>query len=121
MNLTGRPIYQKGQRLKKRGNTPTKKDRERWGLLVSFGCCVAGAGGAWGLCAGRITIHHCGTGTGRQKDHARVIPLCWEHHLGKEGIDGKRMSKRAWQEKYGSETVLLKVTEYLLKRRKHRE
>lgn len=112
MNLTGRPVYKKGQFLKKRGNQPTRQDRTRWAIIASLGCIV----GPVRSCAGRITIQHCGTGAGGRKDHAKVIPLCWEHHLGKEGIDGKRMSKRAWQEKYGAEITLLRITEQRLKR-----
>ena len=72
--------------------------------MAKAGCIVAGST----PCEGRITIHHCGTGAGGRKDHKKVIPLCWGHHQGPQGIDGKRMSKRAWQEIYGSEEKLLK-------------
>lgn len=65
-------------------------------------------------CSGRITVHHCFTGGGGRKDHDKTIPLCHSHHLGPEGIDGKRMSKRAWQEKYGSEASLMVKTQDLL-------
>lgn len=37
----------------------------------------------------------------------KVLPLCWRHHLGPEGIDGKKMGKRVWEEKYGTEEHLL--------------
>lgn len=60
------------------------------------------------------TIHHCGTYMGGGRDHLRAIPLCWPHHLGPEGIDGKRLSKRQWQQKYGTETALLQQTEAML-------
>lgn len=110
MNLTGRPVYQKGQRLKKRGNLPTKQDRIYWEVVRSLGCIVGPMG-----CAGRITIQHCDTGIGRQKDHKKVVGLCWEHHLGAEGIDGKRMGKRVWEAKYGSEKQLLMRLDIRLK------
>lgn len=65
-------------------------------------------------CAWPVTLHHCGTHMGGGRDHMRVIPLCWEHHLGAEGIDGKKMSKRAWEAKYGSEEGLLEKVETML-------
>lgn len=58
-----------------------------------------------------MTVHHCFTGGGGRKDHTKTICLCWGHHLGPEGIDGQRMSKRQWQEKYGSEESLLAKTD----------
>ena len=110
MNLTGRQVYIKGGR--RQGKTAvTTLIRRYWSAVASVGCIVAGLS-----CGGRITIHHCGTGAGGRKDHGKVIPLCWNHHLGPEGIDGKRMSKRAWQDKYGTELVLLKRLERLLKK-----
>lgn len=84
--------------------------RKRWLLILWHGCAV----GPSTYCHGRMTIHHCGTGAGGRKDHDKVICLCWGHHLGPEGIDGKKISKRAWQEKYGSEVTLLAKTEKLL-------
>lgn len=82
---------------------PTKAERERWGQVRDLGCIVRKHGG----CSGRVTLHHCGTGMGRKKDHSKVIPLCWMHHLGAEGVDGKKISKREWQRKYGTEKELL--------------
>lgn len=79
-------------------------------MIAELGCIV----GPSTHCAGRTTIHHCGTGAGGRKDHDKVIGLCWGHHLGPEGIDGQRMSKRAWQAKYGQETALLEKTNGLL-------
>lgn len=72
-------------------------------LVANLGCIVKG-------CGSPTTIHHCGTYMGGGRDHMRVIPLCWPHHLGPEGIDGKRMSKRQWQAKYGTELELLEAT-----------
>lgn len=77
--------------------------------VASLGCIIGDIG-----CCGRITIHHCGTGIGRKKDHLKTIPLCWMHHLGKLGVDGKVISKRAWQAKYGTETELLEKVRRLL-------
>jgi len=93
---------------------PTAKQRKLWDRIVSLGCILQ-----LGSCWGRITIHHCGTGGGGRKDHDKVIPLCWAHHLGPLGIDGKAMSKRAWQERYGTETILLETTQSLLRSEDH--
>lgn len=109
MNLTGRSVYIKGGRSKGK-NTATTLIRRYWKAVAAIGCIVTGST----PCEGRITIHHCGTGGGGRKDHRKVLPLCWGHHLGPEGIDGKRMSKRDWQDKYGTELVLLKRLERLI-------
>ena len=65
-------------------------------------------------CRGRTTVQHCGTGMGRQKDHDAVIALCWRHHLGDLGIDGKVISKPEWEQRYGTEESLLARTRELL-------
>lgn len=90
---------------------PIAEQKRRWSALVELGCIV----GPSVYCEGRITVHHCHTGAGGRKNHDKTIPLCWGHHLGPEGIDGQRMSKRQWQEKYGSEDSLLALTEEKLK------
>lgn len=97
-------------------NQPTAAQKRRWSLITKLGCIV----GPSVYCNGRITIHHCGTGGGGRKDHDKVMPLCWEHHLGAEGIDGKKMSKRAWQDKYYSEAVLLVRVENLMQLNQHK-
>lgn len=114
MNLTGRPPVQKSRARKNpaKRNQPTALDRRYWKAVAAVGCIVAGLT----PCDGRTTIHHCGTGAGGRKDHKRVLPLCWGHHLGPHGIDGKRLSKREWQDKYGTELVLLKRLERIIKR-----
>lgn len=89
---------------------PTAAQKRRWNAIVELGCIV----GPSTYCQGRITIQHCFTGAGGRKDHSKTIPLCWAHHLGAEGIDGKRMSKREWQRKYGTEAELLAKTERML-------
>ena len=78
--------------------------------VASLPCVVAND-----ECAGRTTIHHCFTGMGRRKNHMHTISLCWMHHLGAEGIDGKKMGKRVWEQKYGSERELLALTAERLK------
>jgi hypothetical protein len=76
-------------------------EKKHFDAVARLGCIV-GRG-----CAGAVTLHHCGTHMGGGRNNANVIPLCWEHHLGAGGIDGKRMSKREWEKKYGTEETLL--------------
>ena len=83
------------------------EERRFWSQIIDLGCIV----GPSLHCNGRLTIHHCGTGAGGRKNHKHVICLCWSHHQGAEGIDGQRMSKRQWQEKYGSEVSLIVKTQ----------
>lgn len=116
MNLTGQPPYQKGtkpRRSRGKARPSNAEELRHWERVRTLGCIVGPIG-----CNFRnlpLTRHHCGTGAGGRKDHMKVIGLCWEHHLGREGVDGKRMSKKKWQEKYGTEEVLLKRVERRLK------
>lgn len=73
---------------------PTSAQNRRWDKIRCLGCLVCGA---------QATIHHLYTGAGGRKNHDRVAPLCWIHHIGPEGIDGRKLSKRQWQEKYLTE------------------
>ena len=114
MNLTGRPVTPKGSTRTSpaKARPANKEEKAHWVLVRALGCIVGPLGCDYN---GRdTTLHHCGTGGGGRKDHMKVIPLCHEHHQGKEGIDGKRMSKRAWQEKYGTEKALLDQVHYRL-------
>lgn len=88
---------------------PTTAQRKRWSRIVEIGCILNNSD-----CRGRITVHHCGTGAGGRKDHDKTIPLCFEHHLGKNGIDGGTISKRGWQVKYGSEDHFLGLTNSIM-------
>jgi hypothetical protein len=106
MNLTNQPPYQKDNKPRRsagKARHANALEKRYWAAVRALGCILGLIG-----CRGGTTIHHCGTGAGGRKDHMKVIPLCYEHHLGAEGIDGKRMSKRDWQAKYGSEDKLLK-------------
>jgi len=71
---------------------------------------VPRTGGNSPRCGGPATLHHCGTYMGGGRDHLRVLPLCHVHHQGPKGIDGKRMGKRVWEMKYGTEEELLLKT-----------
>lgn len=89
---------------------PSAAQKARYSAIVELGCIV----GPNSDCRPPLTVHHCFTGAGGRKDHWKTICLCWGHHLGPRGIDGKRMSKRAWQVYYGAEQALLDKTNNLL-------
>jgi len=74
------------------------------GKVAELGCVVCRN---LNLGESLATIHHCGTHMGGGRDHMKTIPLCREHHLGSEGIDGKVISKREWESKYGTEEQLM--------------
>lgn len=102
-NLRNR-LRPKVSRIKSR-KVKTKDEEDRFRRLAAMDCCVGPVG-----CKGRISIHHCFTGSGGRKDHMKTIPLClYGHHLGKKGIDGGVISKKQWQEIYGSEQELLEI------------
>jgi hypothetical protein len=65
-------------------------------------------------CRGRTTMNHIETGAGGRKVHSRQIPLCEGHHLGPEGIDGRKMSKKVWQQKYHTEQELFALAMKLI-------
>lgn len=110
MNLTGTPIFQKGLSRKK-SKAPTAADRVYWERVRELGCMAGPVG-----CYGNIEIHHCGTGAGGRKNHRAVAGLCFLHHRGPDGIDGREygMCKRVWQKTHGSETELLAKVNKLL-------
>lgn len=94
---------------------PSASEKRRWSTIIAYGCIVGLIHG-YHACNGRRTVHHCGTGAGGRKKHWFTICLCWEHHQGANGIDGKQnYTKRTWQQQYGTEQVLFDKTEELLK------
>ena len=96
MNLTGRPVYQKGRsRRDRRSREPNAEELRRWDRVRALGCMAKG-------CSHRHPeIHHCKTGAGGRKDHTLVIGLCHLHHRGRQGIH--TLSRRVWEPRYGSE------------------
>ena len=60
--------------------------------------------------------HHCGTGMGRRKDHAKVIPVCQDCHISRPGGECL-LSRREWEREYGTEDYHLQKTEIFLQRR----
>lgn len=82
----------------------TKEQERIWQAMKEIGCAVRTCRSHVGLAR-----HHCGTGAGGRKDEDFVIPLCYYHHQGAEGIDrkqGKCLTKKSWQSRYGTEREL---------------
>lgn len=89
-----------------------KKEKHHMDRVARLGCIIPS-------CGKPATIHHCKTYMGGGRNHLRVLPLCPSHHLfGPEAIDGKIISKRQWEQRYGSETSLLAYVDFLLNERK---
>lgn len=66
--------------------------------------CVVCRNLGWGETP--AAVHHALTGRGGRKDETKLLPLCFTHHQGSMGIH--TLSRRTWQERYGTETELLK-------------
>ena len=52
-----------------------------------------------------VDVHHTGTHMGGGRNHLKVLPLCKTHHTGDSGIHA--LSRRVWQEIYGTEEYLM--------------
>ena len=104
MNLTHQSVYQKSTASE--GKRPTKVQLVRWRLIRELGCIVAGCNHK------RPAIHHCKTGGGGRKDHDKVLPICYTHHQGIEGLH--TLGRPVWEAKYGTEQELMQKTKLLL-------
>lgn len=83
--------------------TPTKAEKSHMESVRALGCII---------CGGVAAVHHALTGMGGRKNHMKVLPLCWTHHQGPDGIH--TLSRKVWQALYGTELELLTKTEGLL-------
>jgi hypothetical protein len=86
--------YPKPGRKPKSGKTAEEK--AHLGRVASLGCVI---------CGKPACIHHIRI-TGEPRDHKKVIPLCWDHHQGPNGIH--TMGKKDWRFLYGHELDYLK-------------
>lgn len=67
--------------------------------IASLGCVI---------CGGVACVHHIRI-FGEPRDHYKIIPLCWNHHQGPDGLH--HLGKRAWRERFGHELDMLKIIE----------
>jgi translation initiation factor RLI1 len=80
----------------------TAEEKSHLDKVASLGCVI---------CGKRATIHHIRI-VGEPRNHKKVIPLCYNHHQGVEGIH--TLGKKAWREKHGHELEHLKRIEEML-------
>ena len=68
-------------------------------------CCICGA---W-----PVHVHHCICGRygQRKASDLHTIPLCYDHHQGRNGI---HTSKREWEAKHGPDTKYLPIVAGML-------
>lgn len=80
---------------------PTKPEKTHMALVKNMPCVICGIK--------PVDVHHAGTGMGGRRDHMKVLPLCKNHHQGKEGIH--TLGRKIWREKFGTEDYFLKLIE----------
>lgn len=69
-----------------------------------------------------IEMHHCIHGTGKRKladKYNLIVPLCYAHHRGHNGVHGKngsildlklkQQAQKAWEYKYGTREDFIEV------------
>jgi len=91
-------------------SSPTKTEKKYWdNLAEEVGCIVCRN---MGLTNNYVSIHHI---RGRTKKGCHgagaVLPLCYPHHQGKDGI---HPYKARWIEKYGTQEELAEQCDQIL-------
>lgn len=83
----------------------TKAEREHLQRVADLPCVV---------CFYEYTeVHHLtGAGMGLRSSHFDTIPLCCNHHRGKEGIH--TIGKKTWEKKYGTQKKHLNMVKCIL-------
>lgn len=78
----------------------TKERGERFDGLSQIGCCI---------CRKPAQIHHLTghkyRGMGQKAGDEFTIPLCYDHHTGKEGIHV--IGKKTWELRYSTQEAML--------------
>ncbi len=87
--------YPKQDKPKKKGKTQKEKDHLNW--VASNPCSVCNNH--------TVQIHHIRE-FGEPRDHFKSIPLCYNHHLGHNGIHF--LGKKEFRKRYGHELDMLK-------------
>ena len=88
----------KGPLGQKQGDAP--KDPAHMARVAQLPCVICGAR--------PVHVHHCISGrySQRRSSDRETIPLCPDHHQGRNGI---HTSKRAWERENGPDTDYLAV------------
>ena len=94
----------------------TKAARYHKSKLAGMGCMVCRR--LWNITDGPVVLHHRRGGNGGwgKGDYTTLIPVCFEHHVGKTGIHG--MGTKAFPQHYGfTEADLLADVQLLLSKK----
>jgi hypothetical protein len=97
-DLAGRgPLGQKPEKA--------RRNRSRLADIAELPCVICGAYG--------VQVHHCISGRygQRKAPDSKTIPLCWNHHLGPDGI---HTNKAAWEALHGPDTGFLARVDAML-------
>lgn len=81
--------------MKKRAS---KEERAYMGMVAELGCLI---------CGGIPEIHHNtkNRGYGAKSSNYDIIPICYKHHRGEEGIH--HIGVKTWEAKYGDQDDLV--------------
>lgn len=77
-----------------KSKTKAEKDHLNW--VAGNPCCVCGSHA--------VNLHHIRI-LGEPRNHFKVIPLCYFHHQGEEGIH--YLGKHEWRKRFGHELDML--------------
>lgn len=88
----------------------TKAEKAHKEALTGIGCIVCRK--EFGITDGPVQLHHLRSGGWGKGDYTTLIPLCYEHHMGDEGIHG--MGTKAFERRYGSQVELLNIAKGLI-------
>jgi len=81
----------------------TKAEKAFMNKMAEYGCVVC----RWHEAVDDLppsNLHHIRDKTGMGKKDKDIIPLCWHHHQGPEGIH--HLGKETWENKYGKQRDL---------------
>lgn len=94
---------------------PTKAEKKYWDKIASLGCIACRIDGYHNPL---VSIHHT-QGRTKKGAHMLVLALCAGHHQNGTGNDKKMLAvhpfKRRFEAKYGSQKILIDMTNELLK------
>jgi len=82
-----------------KSKTNAEIDHLDW--VASQPCSIAG-------CPDKSNVHHIRE-FGEPRNHFKTIPLCYDHHQGKNGIH--TLGKKRWRLEYGHELDMLENLE----------
>lgn len=90
----------------KTGNPkPSAAGKAHMAAVARLACVICGAR--------PVSVHHCISGRygQRKAPDTDIIPLCWNHHQGPDGI---HTSKEAWEDLHGPDTGFLPAVRRLV-------